>query len=303
MKKTSCDICQKTDVPLNDTLKIEGKTYCAACIQATFPNDSHLELENIEKEFDPTVCVFCEKDFGSRHLSNIANYPVCEDCETDIRNRTFPTWVKAFLAAIVVIVIGAFFWNWKYYQAYNDIKTSNNQFTAGFYTQAAERMTSASEKVPEVEELSTLASYFRGIARLTEDKSAEALVEFNQCADKMPAEYNMGILINQATIGATFDNKDYEGFLKASMKQLELDSSNATFWTSIASAYACIYADKGDESARKNAFLYLQKARSIDSTSADAREYYNMVEYRIDSKKIISREEFLQQFPNGWTKK
>lgn len=302
MRKTDCGVCEKTDLPLNETIKIDGKTYCADCFQKNFSDQSQLEFRTVEKEADPTVCAFCEKDFGDVELNKISTYPACADCTADIKNRTFPTWVKAFFIGIVVIVVGAFFWNWKYYQAYNDIQKSNESFGMGDYATAAALMTSAGKKVPEVEDVETLAAYFRGISFLSADKGAEALAEFNKCAEKLPPEYNMKSMIAQASIGASFDKQDYQGFLSAAKDLLQIDSTVASTWSSVASAYACIYADKGDEKAKANALKYIERAKTIDSTSAEAKQYYNMIEYRLDSRKIIRREEFLQQFPNGWTK-
>lgn len=163
-------------------------------------------------------------------------------------------------------------------------------------------MKSASEKVPEVEDIKTISSYFNGIDLLTKDKSSEALKEFNKCKEKIPPDYDIKTLIMQARIGSAFDNKDYIGFLEASKENLELDTTLAVSFTSVASAYACLYANKGNEEDKYNSIKYLNRAKQIDSTSKEMTVYYNMVEYRIFSRKIIKREEFIKQFPNGWTK-
>jgi hypothetical protein len=302
MRIVSCSHCSKENVPLNDTIKISGKVYCSDCFESEFPEKEDLKGLIVEKEFDPTVCASCSIDFDTIELKKISTYPICNQCETTIKNRTFPMWVKGFFIGILVIVVTAFSWNWKYYQAYDNIKQSNQYAQKGNYTQAAVLMGSASEKVPQVEDLRTLASYYKGIGLLTEDKSQAALIEFNNCKDKMPPEYNIQSLIIQARIGIGFDNKDYEAFLAASKENLALDTTLAISWTSVASAYACIYAEKGDNDAKKQAEIYLDKAKSIDSTSEAAIQYYNMVDYRLQTRQIIRREEFISKYPNGWTK-
>ncbi len=302
MKIVACSHCDKKTVPLNDTIKISGKVYCNDCLQSEFPDEEALKGHIVEREFDPTVCASCSKDFDNIELKKVSSYPICNECEQDIKNKTFPMWVKAFFIGILVIVVSAFSWNWKYYQAYNNIKQSNEFAQKGDYAHAADLMGSASEKVPEVEDIRTMASYYKGIKLLSEDKSQEAMTEFNNCKDKLPPDFNVQSLIVQARIGIGFDNKDYEEFLAASKENLALDTTLAVSWTSVASAYACIYVDKGDNEAKKQAEIYLEKAKAIDSTSQAMKEYYNMVDFRIQTRQIIKREEFISKYPNGWTK-
>jgi hypothetical protein len=68
----------------------------------------------------------------------------------------------------------------------------------------------------------------------------------------------------------------------------------------VASAYACLYADKGADSLKTNALDYLAQAAAIDSTSAEAKEYRNRIEHRLATRQIIERETFIKQYPNGW---
>jgi tetratricopeptide (TPR) repeat protein len=302
MKYVVCDVCDNKDISLNDTIKIDHKVYCSPCFQKNFSDEKSLKGKLIEKEIDPTICSSCHKDFGNLELNKISAYPICEECENKIKNKVFPVWVKGFFLGVIAIVIIGFTWNWKFYQAYNNIKLANKYFQNGDFTTANTLMASASNKVPEVEDLKTLSEYFHGVELLSKDQSEEALAEFNKCKDILPPDYGISSLIIQAKIGISFNNKDYEGFLEASKENLALDSTNPVSLSSVASAYACIYASKGIEDAKQNAIQYLSKARAIDDTSKEARSYYNMIEYRIDSKKIIRREEFDKQFPNGWTK-
>ena len=302
MKHVVCNVCSNKDIPITDSIKIDNKIYCIPCANNNFPDEASLKDKLVEKENDPTICSSCHQDFGSLVLNKISTYPICETCETKIKNKTFPVWVKGFCITVIAIVITGFMWNWKYYQAYKDIKLSSQYLNNGDYTKATAFMTSASSKVPEAQDLEAMSQYLHGMELLSKDKSAEALVEFNKCNDVLSADYNISTLIIHAKIGVTFDNKDYDGFLEATKESLTQDTTNALSLSSVASAYACIYADKSKEDAKQNALQYLAKARAIDDTSAEMRSYYNMIEYRIDSKKIIKREEFNKQFPNGWAK-
>ncbi|MBI3233226.1 MAG: hypothetical protein HYZ42_04180 [Bacteroidetes bacterium] len=302
MRKINCDFCENKSYPLNDTIRIDSKTYCSSCFEVHFPNQKDLENKIIEKDLDPTICTNCKKDFEEVEIKKIASYPICDECEIGINERIFPAWVKAFFAAIVIIVVGAFFWNWKYYQAYNEIKDANFYFQQGEFNNASTLMQEVSKKVPEVEDLKIIAAYFHGMELLNKDKCSESLVEFSKCYDRLPPDYNLSYFINSAKIGIAFDSKDYEGFLALTKENLNIDSTIPISLASVASAYACVYADKGNEIAKQNAIDYLNRAKELNDSSKDMQEYYNMIEYRIDSKKIIKRELFTKLFPNGWTK-
>ena len=302
MRKTDCNICDKKAISLNDTIKIDGKVYCDVCFETHFANQQSLEDKLVEKEADPTICSSCGKDFGETELNKISTYPICSDCEIAIKNKTFPTWVKGFFIGILVIVVGSFIWNWKFYMAYQNLQKSFETFQKGDYKQAGLLVRSASEVVPEAEDLKTLVSYFQGIDLLTNDKSTQALIELEKCKDKMPADYNIPYLILQARSGSAFDHKEYDGFLEASKEILALDSASATTLGSVASAYACLYADKGNEEDKQSSLNYLRQAQQIDSVSPEMKTYYNMIVYRLYTRKVIKREEFERQFPNGWTK-
>src|SRR5262245_50719734 len=125
MKSTDCNICENKNIPLNQTIKIDNKVYCSSCFETNFRDQRDLKNRLIEKEFDPTICSSCSNDFGSIELKKISVYPICDACEIKIKNKTFPIWVKGFFVGVLAIVIIGFIWNWKYYQAYNNIKRSN----------------------------------------------------------------------------------------------------------------------------------------------------------------------------------
>ncbi|MCC6462524.1 MAG: hypothetical protein IT260_18800 [Saprospiraceae bacterium] len=302
MTPVTCPHCNTSGLATNDTVLVDGTLYCSSCIDMIFRDPSLLEGRQVEKVLDPTVCANCGKDNGDIAFGKISTYPICPDCALAIRQRTLPLWVKGFFAFILLVVVFACYWNWRFYQGYQHLQDSNTAFQTGQYRQAEQLAFRASQDVPEIEDLLALHQYYLGVALLTEDKSAEALKAFDLCKEKMPADFNVGYLIDQAKVGASFDSKDYGGFLTISKKVLREDSIPAISWARVASAYACLYAEKGQDSLRTRALDYLQSAQRIDSTSQDMTEYYNMIQHRLFTKNILTRDEFRQQFPKGWTK-
>jgi hypothetical protein len=278
MKVTDCAKCTNTGLPLNETLKIDGEIYCKACIEANFTNRNQLKGKIVEKMLDPTVCATCGKDYGDLMLPQIAKYPTCEECAVAIKNKILPFWVKIFFAAVVAIVLFSFFWNLRFFIAYRDLHTALTSFSNGDFKGANKFMKTASDKVPEVGELKTASTFFNGVSLLVDDKSADALNEFTACKEKLPPGFKIDAYINQAKMGIGFDTKNYDLFLSASKDNLGLDSDRA-------------FAGK-----------YIQKARSLDSTGNDLKVWANMIEYRMETREIIRKEDFIKKYPNGWSK-
>lgn len=302
MNFTTCDQCQNTAVPLRESVIVDDKIYCSGCFSQEFADQAYLEGKNIARQTDPTVCVKCESDFGNEVLPTVAGHPMCADCTRQLNSRIFPLWVKLFLSGIAAIVVFSFFWNWNYYQAYRDLNASQAEMELGHVDKAARLMLAAKEEADEVEELKFMSAYFTGINLLQQDKSDSALAAFETCRYYPPMNYAENPFVIQARIGSSFDHKDYEEFLKASQAQLALDSTSALGYATVSSALACQFAVRGTDSLKAAAAEFLGKAKAIDDTSAEMKDYYNLIEYRLASRQIISREQFLQQFPNGWTK-
>ncbi len=287
---------------MNEALNISGVTYCTACAEATFTTEASLKGKIIEREADPTICASCQGDFGVQVLDTIAAYPVCSECKIKIKKRTFPLWVKAFFAAVLLLVVCSFSWNWRYYRGYQYIQRSKEALNKSDFASASRLVSMAGQQVPESEEVKVMSDYISGIDLLTREKSDSALVLFNKCKDKLPPDYNIQALINTAMAGDCFDKKEYNCFLTSSLANLDIDSSAAAAWATVASAYACLYAQNGQDSTRKAAYKYLERAKSIDSLTEDSKFYYNLIEYRIYSRQIIRRQEFIARFPGGWLK-
>lgn len=302
MREVTCESCNREDTPLNNSVKVDRVIYCNSCFNKKFPEKKDLKDKLVETEYDPTICVKCSKDFGRTVLNKISDYPICEDCAEIIKNRSFPNWVKLFFVGILAIVVFSFYWNWRFYSSYSNIKKTALAIQNYDYTHAANLMQTASEQVPEVDDIKVLASFYKGLSLLYSDKSTEALTEFEKCKDKLPDDYNLYAYTLQAKMGSGFDNKDYNLFLSASKDFLRLDSVNAMPWASVASAYACLYAQTGVDSLKVLSDKFIGKAKMIDNASKNMLEYYNRIDHRISTRKILSSAEFMMQFPNGWVK-
>jgi hypothetical protein len=300
MHYITCSYCHKSDVQLNKSIKIDEKPYCSDCISAVFTEDE-LKSKRIEKEFDPTVCFSCGKDFDDTILNRISDYPVCLACEQSIKNKAFPKWVKAFFIGVLTLVAFSFFSNYRFIEAYSNLKKSSRALEEKDYKTAADEFKSAHDNIPEINEIGALASFYNGINLLNDDKSTEALAEFIACKDFVPRDLQIENYITQAEMGSGFDTKNYHLFLNAAKKNLQIDTTIAMSWAGVASAYACLYGSSKTDSIKVFYDYYLGKSLSLNDTTKEFSNYINRLRYRFATGDILTKEEFDKKFPYGTT--
>lgn len=264
MRLVTCSHCNRTDVPVNESLHIDDVVYCHNCVNATFTEDQ-LKGRNVVNEFDPTVCSSCSKDFGDAPLSKVGQYPMCPQCTKALHEKSFPTWVKAFFIGILVVVVFSAVYNWRFVEGYKEVQAGGKAMGAGEYKVALENFEAASRHVPEQKDFEQLVHFCRGITFLQDDNSAAALPELQACLEFMPPEYNVPQLITQAQIGAAFEAKDYNLFLQHAKEFLDNDTTQAMSWAGVASAYACLYSTSKADSLKDQYIAYRTKALAVDN--------------------------------------
>jgi len=132
--------------------------------------------------------------------------------------------------------------------------------------------------------------------------SAEAAKLMHEAASLYPQLPGIAAAVDALDGGAAFERGDYDGFLKFSEKQWreEPSSQNAG---QLASAYACKYAVTGTPSFFQKSEELIEKARQLAKDDADAQksldEYIPRIQYRLNSRKIISKTEYERLFRGG----
>lgn len=298
MQRCTCSRCQDS-VPINDSVTILGEQLCLSCAEHAFEVNSQLKKEDVRRNLDPTICATCGLDGGGSEMEQIAGLPICSGCRPLIMNRPFPVWIKVSALVLVLLVVFSFVTNWRFVQANSDMGKIDSAMTEGDARGVADLFASAATHVPEVADLDLLASYWTGVALLIEDNPEGAIVHFNDCLGGLPPEYKVADYILSAKLSAAFIQQDYNEFLRLARLQAVAAPDDLTAQLSVASALACLYADTGDEA-------YADQTRAvIDGTPTVGRnevtdDYIMRIRHRLDTRMVISPEEFAAQYPDGW---
>jgi DNA-directed RNA polymerase subunit RPC12/RpoP len=304
MKQVKCADCA-IEYSANETFNVSGKVVCRACAEKILADKDLKTKPVVERQTDPTICVKCGKDNGRIDFHAVAGLPACPQCESLIRNRPFPQWIKVAMVAVVGLVIFSFAWNMRFIRAYIDIRMATKHASTGAIEKAAEYMNKASAYVPEDKNLHVLSNFYAGISLLQREKWNQAIEKFSCCSNTADPGLQTGISdgITRSKIGLAFENKDYDGFLRLAMQMNNAHPNDQTYIGQVASAYACKYAQSGEQSFKITALEWLEKAKKLTTTENEVYafdEYDQRIQHRLYTREIIDRKEFSRRFPNGW---
>ncbi|MBM4164765.1 MAG: hypothetical protein FJ222_10060 [Lentisphaerae bacterium] len=304
MKQSKCADCA-LECSVNQTLKVAGKVVCIACAEKIL-SDKNLKTKPIvEHQTDPTICVKCGKDNGLIDFHAVAELPVCPQCESFIRNRPFPLWIKVAMTVVGGLVVFSFAWNVRFIKGYVQLKASHKFLNTGDIEKAATSLNAAATCIPERKDLRAVACFYEGAVLMRQEKWDQAIARLNSCGGSLPSQLRPTVeesIIN-AKIGIAFDTKDYNAFLDLAMQVQNKHPDDSTFAGQIASAYACLYAQSGDEQFKKRALESLEKAGTASRTT-NSPEYFESYQqrilHRLYTREVIDHKEFARRFPNGW---
>lgn len=233
-------------------------------------------------------------------LPRIAGLPVCDECARFFRNRPFPGWIRSSFAALILLAGLAFFYNQRFFVAHIVMLRGLHDLKSGNLERASARFNAAAQRVPEDPELRAAARYFQAVLLVNQERSAEAIPLLKEAVAIKPdsPEYTQAIL--QAEAGLAYEQKDYDRFLASEQtlaKQLPDDPIRAL---GVASAYACKFAATGEDSPKFMAERQIEAASKLKGADGPVfAEYVDRIRYRLETREIISRNEFLRRFPKG----
>lgn len=299
MNRFKCERCGNT-FPMNGMFKASDRNFCGDCVEEAL-QDPDMPLEGaVERQIDPTVCAKCGYDNGSVALEKCAGMPVCHQCDDFLRHRPFPGWIKLSFAILIVVVVFSMLWNWRFIQGYQEMNASYKYLQIGDIKEASASMSDAARKIPESQDLHLLALYMEGRLLLWQNKPREALDKLSLCVNKLYPAYGVDEFILHARIGIAFESKDYDGYISCAKSLDQKHPNDFMSKATLASAYACKYAESDDRKYLDESLMFLDQSREMGGADPSFKEFEMRIKYRLHSKEVISREEYYKRFPNGW---
>ena len=130
-------------------------------------------------------------------------------------------------------------------------------------------------------------------------KDVEAAKLFRQAVAEYPESKEMAAAIPYFDEGAAFEQKDYDKFL-ALAQEVFSKTPTASNVATIASAWACKYAASGNVQFKDEAEQFLAKAQQMAQSDPEEmkrlEEYLPRIRHRIDSREIITKQEYDKRF-------
>ena len=260
-------------------------------------------MDGISRMVDSTICVHCAADGGAAEWSLLAGLPTCDKCTDFFRHRPFPKWLKVSAAVFLLVAVVAFVHNWRFFIAYVEYLRGLRALEQEHVEAGIDLLDSAAKRLPEIPDLAVLPNLLNAQRLIVDDKNEEALKLLAQSRPQVPDSLRPAYQNAEfsAQMGAAFNRGDYDAFLAAAKSFAEANPTESAAIGSVASAYACKYAKTGDPAFRTKCLEEMERARAVAGADNDVfREYESRIQHRLESKEIISREEFVKRFPNGW---
>jgi len=306
MKQVACSECQQM-APMGETLLVQQQHVCSSCVEGVLAQATAkgLTSDDVFRASDPTICTQCKVDNGDEELPRVAGMPVCTTCEDRFRNRPYPMWLKGAFVALLALAIFSFSWNWRFMAATRELHQMQRALAKQDFERAADLADRASRHVPEIPEFAGFAAFNHGLDALAKDQSVLA-VDYLKKAKQSPNSGQLPqieLFLLQAEARAAFDVKQYDEFLAKSKAIAGRTPGDATSVAMVASAYACKYAVTGKEEFRGEALKNLDRASKMAGKNPDAADYRERILHRLDTREIITRQEFQRRFPHGYQPK
>jgi hypothetical protein len=286
--------------PLAETAMVKERYLCKECTKkAVEAKDA--TWEEVGRNVDATLCFRCKKDNGEHEFEKVAGLGACPECTKFLRNRPFPNWVKMAMAGMLLLALAAGLYNWRFADAYIDLKAGRAAADEGEFDRASLLMESAARSVPESQDLKVLSHFYKGLDLYKQEKGGAAYAEFSICCEMEPQAKSFVVMRDRAAQSKAFDEKNYEEFLRLTLAEANRPGA-VDVGGMLASAYACMYASTHQEQYKASALENLKKAEA--EWGAEDIETYphfaDRITHRIETGEVITRKVFAERYPNGY---
>ncbi len=305
MIHVQCEICNRDDVPQNESLRIDGAIWCSTCIEKNFQPIEKLKKHKVEQRIDPTICGLCGKDNGHEEFAIMSRLPACPACTEYANNRPYPLGVKMMFIGTFVLVLFSFIYNYRFYEGYQELNSFAESWSEGDMDGSLAHINEVHRHVPESKDVESLWRIHNAVHLLQVDSAiaaARMLQEFDGNYDPSLGVDDLLLTVNRS---AAFDRREYRAFLKYSEIAFDRDPDSPHTHAQMASAYACMYASTGEQHYCDSSRVHIEQGLSLSAAAGDPEndisEFVNRIEHRLHTRRIIAPSVFMKEYPYGWS--
>lgn len=221
-----------------------------------------------------------------------------DDTTLENENVKIPTWLIYFVFLLFVISVFGFVYFHRFSKCIHDYKLSIKTFQENDLEAAEQYITNASYLVPDNNDILSFKYYVSGIKYSTEEKYEEALEELHKYQALNSDNSYVEQLITMLEISKAFDDKNYSQMVVHAAKLYSDQNTDPLVILQYASALACEYVETENMDDYNKVLDLIETARTYDLDDSNL-DYIKRIEYRLTSKKIISKEEYHQLEKEG----
>jgi len=133
MRHATCSQCAVSG-PLQTYFAYNNQIYCRDCADLlkfdTVPGAKPVDL------IDPTICTRCGADNGDSEYPRLGVLPFCHNCHAYVEANPYPVWLKAGLAALLVLLVIALAHGRRYFNAGRQMYIGEKLVEEGKYAEA-----------------------------------------------------------------------------------------------------------------------------------------------------------------------
>jgi tetratricopeptide (TPR) repeat protein len=217
------------------------------------------------------------------------------------RRRPYAAWIKLACAISILFVGFSFYHKARFYLGYSQGRKAVAAEEQGDHESAARLFAAAARSVPESQELSALAALYEGLHFLSNQQMRKALPLLKRYARYDSQDTRVLNLILTVESAIAFEDRNFDRYLALQEKSLAASPQDPMKLAAVASALACKFAVSGNEAARNDCVRYLEQAQKFAGPDRGRFEFYKQrILHRLDSREIISAEEFAHRYPRGY---
>ena len=302
MLKVSCDYCG-TETPKADSFLFGEKTVCLPCTQKLVEECGEtLTPADIHRNTDESVCQWCHQELNDGSKDLAFGLPVCDTCNTRMRNFPYPRWIKVAFVILIVLGIASFAYNKRHVDGFLAARKVRQALKANDLETGLREAQKAHQAVPESLEYHFLALLLETQDLILHEKGTEALAKARTIQQLIPGQNPViQSIVSHAEIADAFDRKDFAQFLDLAKRVHESAPNDRQSQLQLASAYSCQYVVTGDEEFKNEATALLEKLGPMQDEFE--KDYLERIQFRLTERRILSTQQFKQEFPNGWKPK